>query len=62
MNVLQLGMSALHWACENGHFDSVKLLLKAGADISLVNKFGKTASALALKKNHFEIYNLLRVC
>lgn len=54
-------MSALHWACENNHFDTVKLLLKAGANTTLVNKFGKTASDIAFKKGHYEIYDFLRV-
>lgn len=54
-------MSALHWACENDHPECVKLLLKAGANVGLVNKFGKTALTLALRKNQFEICAMLRV-
>ncbi len=34
--------SPLHDACENGHVEVVKLLLKNGADLTLCNEDGKT--------------------
>lgn len=54
-------MSALHWAAENNHENTVELLLESGADCSLVNKFGKSAQKLALMKNNTKIYELLKV-
>lgn len=54
-------MSALHWASENGHLETVKLLLKRGSNASLVSKFGETALTLAIRRKHYEIYELLRV-
>lgn len=55
-------MSALHWAAENNHKSTVETLLRAGADLTLVNKFGKSAQRLAFLKNNIEIYELLEVC
>ena len=54
-------MSALHWAAENNHKKTVEILIKSGADTSLINKFGKTAQKLAELKNNIEIYELLEV-
>ena len=54
-------MSALHWAAENNHEHTVELLLKSGADRTLINKFGKSAQKLARMKNNTKIYELLEV-
>ena len=34
MLLLQSGMTALHWACSNGHTEVVKYLINNNADIS----------------------------
>ena len=34
MLLLQNGHTALHWACNNGHVEVVKLLMSNNADIS----------------------------
>ena len=34
MLLLQYGSTALHWACNNGHVEVVKLLMSNNADIS----------------------------
>lgn len=54
-------MSALHWAAENNHARIVRILLEAGSNRSLMNKFGKTALCLAAAKNHFEACEVLQV-
>lgn len=54
-------MSALHWAAENNHLETVRILLEAGADRTLVNKFGKTALDLACARNNTDVCKLLRV-
>ena len=38
----QDGVSALHWACERGHYSIVKLLLDHGANVNSVTKKGET--------------------
>jgi ankyrin repeat protein len=37
------GNTALHWAALNGHLESVKMLIAAGADITIFNKAGHDA-------------------
>jgi ankyrin repeat protein len=37
------GNTALHWAALNGHLESVKLLVQAGADVTIINKAGHDA-------------------
>jgi ankyrin repeat protein len=36
------GRTPLHWAIKSGHDDIVSLLLEAGADVNVVDNFGKT--------------------
>lgn len=55
-------MSALHWAAENNHARIVRILLEAGSNRSLMNKFGKTAFCLASAKNNFDVCEVLQVC
>ena len=43
------GDSALMAAAENGHAEIVELLLKAGANVSIIDKRGETATSLAQK-------------
>lgn len=40
-------MTALHWAIEKGHKAIVRLLLKHGADVSIVSKFDRTPITIA---------------
>jgi ankyrin repeat protein len=41
--VNEAGNTALHWAALNGHLESVKMLIGAGADITIFNKAGHDA-------------------
>ena len=34
MLLLQFGRTALHWACNNGHVEVVKLLISNNADVA----------------------------
>lgn len=54
-----MGCTPLHHAATNGHTDSVLLLLKAGADMSIQNNSGFTAAQLAKKYGHTTLANLL---
>ena len=38
-----IGFSALHFACQEGHLESVIILLKRKSNINLVDKYGNTA-------------------
>jgi ankyrin repeat protein len=37
------GNSPLHWAALNGHLECVKLLIQAGADVTIINRAGHDA-------------------
>uniref|UniRef100_A0A8C4QY84 ArfGAP with SH3 domain, ankyrin repeat and PH domain 2a n=1 Tax=Eptatretus burgeri TaxID=7764 RepID=A0A8C4QY84_EPTBU len=51
------GNTALHYACNNGQTECIKLLLRSKASINLVNEEGETALEIAqrLKQNTCEI-------
>ena len=49
------GMTALHWASENGHLETVMLLKEKGSDIHATNNNGMTALHLASENGHFEV-------
>jgi len=51
--------SALHLACEKGHFNIVELLLAHKADVDSKSRNGITVLIHACSKNHFEIVKLL---
>ena len=53
------GLSALLFAARNGHLDSVRTLLKAGADINFSDPDGSTALILALMNGHWDTARLL---
>lgn len=53
------GYSALMLAAENGKSDMVTMLLEARADYALKNNKGRTASDIAIQKNHPEIAQLI---
>ena len=50
----------LHVAVSEGHYDIVKLLLKSGADISLVDERNQSALDYAIDENNEKIINLLK--
>ena len=54
-------MTPLHWAVQRGYEDSVEVLLRYGADVSLENKFGKTPFDIATGRNRTDIIELLQV-
>jgi ankyrin repeat protein len=51
-------MQPLHWACRNGHYDCVKLLLDHGANIHLKGR-GITPIVWAVRNGHSSIVRLL---
>lgn len=53
------GFTALMFAASEGHFNNVKLLVKYGADITIKDKDGDTASAHASKNRHFDVAEYL---
>ena len=55
----QIEMDALHFAAQEGHVDSVKVLLENGADLKAVTKDNKTA-LLDLARN-LDVVKLLDI-
>lgn len=53
------GYTSLHWAAQNGHFESARLLLRAGARIDLLNQNGESPLDLALQWEQNQIIWLL---
>lgn len=49
------GSTALMKAAQNGHLNTLKILLQANADPTVANKDGQTAFKLAGKKNHANV-------
>jgi hypothetical protein len=41
--VNEAGNTPLHWAALNGHLESVKLLIRSGADVTIINQAGHDA-------------------
>ncbi|KAL5509574.1 hypothetical protein EMCRGX_G004966 [Ephydatia muelleri] len=58
--VLQDGWSPLIAASRNGHFDVVKTLLEAGANINQATQDGRTSLDLAVKQGHKATIQLLK--
>ncbi|KAM7206366.1 Ankyrin repeat-containing domain protein [Naviculisporaceae sp. PSN 640] len=54
-----IGQSALHWACQNGHGDATRLLLKAGASVDNPNQYGDTPFCKAAAHGHINVAQLL---
>ena len=54
------GKTALIQASKNGHYETVRLLLKAGCDSSIEDYEGLTATEQAFTSNHYEVLELLQ--
>jgi ankyrin repeat protein len=52
--VTSQGLSVLHCACQNGAFakEIIPLLVKAGADVNAVEKFGRNALSYAISRSY----------
>uniref|UniRef100_A0A1X7SKV0 Uncharacterized protein n=1 Tax=Amphimedon queenslandica TaxID=400682 RepID=A0A1X7SKV0_AMPQE len=57
--LLPLENTRLSIACKEGHTEIVELLLKHGADVNVINKYGDTPLSRACLKGHTEIVKLL---
>ncbi|MGB0040265.1 MAG: ankyrin repeat domain-containing protein, partial [Terriglobales bacterium] len=53
------GWVPVHAAAQNGDRAMVELLLRHGADVTLVNDDGKTPAAVAREKEHGEVAGML---
>lgn len=53
------GITPLMIACKNCNIDTVKVLLRLGADITIVDNNNKTAYDYACEHNNTELINLL---
>ena len=53
------GRTALHRAAYGGHLASATRLLEGGADLTLRDKYGKTALDYARSRGHSEVVALL---
>lgn len=53
------GMSLLHWACDRGHLEVVKLLLDRGADSDAKDAEGQTPLHYAASCGHQQVAELL---
>ncbi|KAG1714717.1 GA-binding protein subunit beta-1 [Nymphon striatum] len=56
---LQLGSSPLHLAAQNGHIDTVKILIRAGISRDASTKLSRTSLHLAAQEGHWEIVDFL---
>jgi ankyrin repeat protein len=53
------GFTPLLFAAREGHVDAAKALIKAGADVSVVDPDRQSALVIALINGHFDVANLL---
>lgn len=53
------GMTALHWAAQHGHADTVNLLIAKGADVNSVSRYGVGPLSLACSRGHAEVVHRL---
>ena len=53
-------MTALMYAAKNGDLEMTKLLVEEGAQVTLRNKEGKTASMLSYENGHQEVFEYLK--
>ena len=59
VNLLQLGLTALHIAAWKGHTSVVEFLIQSGADLLAKAQNGKTALQLAQEENQHECATIL---
>ena len=55
----QIGMSLLHWACCNGHPETVRMLLTLNANPGQRDSWGQSPLDLAVRKNHQAVVEVL---
>jgi len=53
------GWTALHCAAVNGYLNVAKQLVTAGADLTLVDVYGRTAAQVAKEEKKHDVYNYL---
>ncbi|XP_071482937.1 acyl-CoA-binding domain-containing protein 6-like [Diadema antillarum] len=53
------GLTLLHWACDRGYLDIVKLLLKCGANLNAADSDGQTPLHYACTCEHLSIVDIL---
>ena len=53
------GISLLHYAISQGHFDIVRVLVEAGADVNQFNHYWETPLTSAVRTNNLEIVRYL---
>jgi len=53
------GMAALHWAVRRGDTEMVDLLVRAGANVNAVTRYGVTPLSLAAREGHAELLERL---
>ena len=53
------GMTALHFAANNGHIKIVKFLIANGAEVNAENNYGATPIALAARECHVDVAKAL---
>lgn len=56
---MQLGTSAIHWACQLNHYSTAELLLKAGISRDARNKVDRTPLHVTATEGHVDILKLL---
>jgi ankyrin repeat protein len=55
----RIGLTPLHYAAENGHSDTVALLIERGASVSARNRYGGTPLHTAAEHGHKDVVGLL---
>jgi len=59
VNLLGWEFTPILWATREGHINTVKVLLEAGADVNDVKPDGRTALILAIENRHYELAGFL---
>ena len=54
----QNGFTALHYAAESGHIDTIKFLIQQGASHTMADPEGKTAFSLSIRTAHSHVLNV----
>ena len=55
------GITALYYACYGGHDEAVRLLVDAGANLSMADKGGFTSMQIAKRRDHSECVAIIQV-